>query len=62
MDELRAEGGSRVNWGEGGSLFRLGREDEEIERLVIYYGKEREHEGMGGLGGVVQTLSVFNTS
>ena len=49
--------------GEGGSLFRLGREEEEeIERLGIYYGKEREHEGMGGLGGVVQTLSVFNTS
>ena len=58
MDELRAEGGSRVNW----SLFRIGREDEEIERLGIYYGKEREHEGMGGLGGVVQTLSVFNTT
>ena len=39
----------------------LGREWEEIERLDIWKGGE-EHEGMWGLGGVVQTLSVFNTS
>ena len=49
--------------GEGGSLFRTVGLRGKRRRLRDWtYGKEREHEGTGGLGGVVQTLSVFNTT